>query len=258
MLTKNLKLSLLLLLFPLMFISCGDEEATEEENEVTYEDVISDDPEDEPNLEVNVVCMWKAVSLREEPSSKGKYVTTMNLGETGTTYGETVADSSSSKLKEYVKITLGDGTEGWIQKNLTAVDVASYVVKSRTKLYKRPDILATSKKEFDMMQFIVVTETQDDWMKVKGKRHQDGWFSEGWVKSSHLSSSDIDITVAILAERAISFSDKAKKLEALNEITDNADFSGSIFISSVQDMIDELKYEEEEEGNGDEGDENYD
>ncbi len=250
MLTKNLKLSLLLLLFPLMFISCGDDE----ENEVTYEDVISDDPEDEPNLEVNVVCMWKAVSLREEPSSKGKYVTTMNLGETGTTYGETVTDSSSSKVREYVKITLGDGTEGWIQKNLTAVDVASYVVKSRTKLYKRPDILATSKKEFDIMQFIVVTDTQDDWMKVKGKRHQDGWFSEGWVKSSHLSSSDIDITVAILAERAISFSDKAKKLEALNEITDNADFSGSIFISSVQDMTDELKYEEEE----DEGDEIYD
>ena len=258
MLTKNLKLSLLLLLFPLMFFSCGDEEASEE-NEVTYEDAISEDQiaEEEMNEIMNVVCMWSAVSIRETPSSKGKYVTTMSLGEEGTTFGETITDSSTSKAREYVQVTLGDGTEGWIQKNLTAVNAIAYVVKSRTKLYKRPDILAPSKKEFDMMQFIVVTETKDDWMKVKGKRHQDGWFSEGWVKSSHLSSSDIDITVAILAERAISISDKAKKLDALNEITDNTDFSGSIFISSIQDMTDEIKYEEEE-GNGDESDEIYD
>ncbi len=247
MLTNNLKLSFLILLFPFFFISCGDEEA--EENDVTYEDAMSEDyiAEEEMSEIMNVVCMWSAVSLREKPSSKGKYITSMNLGESGTTYGETAIDSSTSKVREYVKITLGDGTEGWIQKNLTAVDVTPYVVKSKTKLYKRPDILAPGKKDFDMMQFIVVTETQDDWMKVKGKRARDGWFSEGWVKSSHLSSNEIDITAAILTERALALSDKAKKLDALNEITDNADFSGSIFMSTIQDMIDDLMYEEESE-----------
>ena len=136
MLIKNLKLSSLLIIFALIFLSCGNEEA--DENDVTYEDAVSEDQiaEDDVNKQMNVVCMWGAVSLREEPYSKGKYITVMNLGETGTTYGETVTDSSTSKGREYVKITLGDGTEGWIQKNLTAVDVVPYVVKSRTKLSK--------------------------------------------------------------------------------------------------------------------------
>ena len=246
MLIKNLKLKLIFLLLPLIFISCGDEDA--EEADVTYEEAMSEDyiAEEEMSELMNVVCMWPTpVSLREEPSSKGKYITSMSLGESGTTYGESATDSATSKVREYVKITLGDGTEGWIQKNLTAIDVTPYVVKSKTKLYKRPDILTPGKKDFNMMQFIVVSETQGDWMKVKGKRSRDGWFSEGWVKLSHLSSSEIDITVAILTERALAISDKAKKLDALNEITDNADFSGSIFISSIQDMIDELMYEDE-------------
>jgi SH3-like domain-containing protein len=246
---KNLKFFLLLLLMPFFIFSCGDDEENGDED-VTYEDVIEEDgytEEDVANEEVNIICMWKAVSLREEPSSKGKYVTTMYLGESGTTYGETVTDSSSSKVREYVKITLGDGTEGWIQKNLTEIDVIPYAVKSTTKLYQRPDILASSKKEFETMQFVVVTETQDDWMKIKGKKPSDGWFSEGWVKSTHLSSSDIDITVAILAERALAKDGKEKKMEALQEILDNPDLSGSVFIPSLRDIVDEMMYSDDPE-----------
>lgn len=245
---KNLKFFLLILLIPLFFISCGDEETSDDD--VTYEEAMADEDNNEENVvneEVNVICMWKAVSLREEPTSKGKYVTTMYLGESGTTYGETVTDSSSSKVRDYVKIKLGDGTEGWIQKNLTAIDVLPYAVKSTTKLYQRPDILASSKKEFEMMQFVVVTDTQEDWMKVMGKKPTDGWFSEGWVKSSHLSSSDIDVTVAILAERAMSSDSKEKKMEALEEILDNPDLSGSVFIPSIRDMVDEMMYSDEPE-----------
>jgi len=240
---KNPKLFLMLLLFPFFMFSCGDDE--EKSDDATYEDVMTDygdTDEDMVNEETNVICMWAAVSLREKPDAKSKYVTTMYLGEAGTTYGETVTDSSTSKGKEYVKIKLGDGTEGWIQKNLTAIDVVPYAVKSNTKLYQRPDILASSKKEFDMMQFVVVTETQDDWMKVQGKRAEDGWFSDGWVKSSHLTSSDIDITVAILASRALAKETNEKKIEALQEILDNADLSGSIFIPHVRDLVDEMIY----------------
>ena len=62
----------------------------------------------------------------------------------------------------------------------------------------------------------------------------------------------IDITVAILAQRAKAISDDTKRMDALNEIVGNADFSGSLFISLIQDEIDEIMYS----GEGEEGEVN--
>ncbi|MCF6364806.1 MAG: hypothetical protein L3J35_01245 [Bacteroidales bacterium] len=46
------------------------------------------------------------------------YITTIYLGEVATTFGEIVPDSSTSKVRDYIKIKLGDVTEGWIQESL--------------------------------------------------------------------------------------------------------------------------------------------
>lgn len=248
MIFKTLKISLLLPLFVIFFVSCGDDEGDNDakfDSTKVVENGISGD-EDVLNEEVPIVCMWSAVSLKETPTSKGKYITTIYLGEVASTYGEIVTDSSTSKVRDYIKITLRDGTEGWIQENLMASDAIPHVIKSKTKIYKRPDILTAGKKEFDRMQFIVVLESQDDWVKVKGKRNEDGWFTEGWVKTTHITSSDLDINVAVLAQRALANSDADKKITALQEIVDNADLAGSQFIMDIEEMIEELMYKEEE------------
>jgi SH3-like domain-containing protein len=244
---KNLKFYFLAMFISLFIMSCGDDNNTDKkDNDATNTESDSENVSVNTQEETNVVCLWKAVSLKKEPNSKGKYVTTMYLGESGTTNGKTVTDSTGSKVRDYMKIKLGDGTEGWIQANLVAADVVPSAVKSDTKLYNRPDILAPSNKEFNTMQFVVVTETQGEWSKVKGKRPGDGWFSEGWVKSDHLTGSEADITVSILKERALSNSDKSKMIEELEDILDNADLSTSVFISNVRDILDELKLSNEE------------
>jgi hypothetical protein len=178
--------------------------------------------------------------LREAPQLKGKYKNTIYLGEKATYLGETITDSSDAKNKrDFIKIKLTDGTQGWVQANMMAVGAKPYVIKEKTKLYKRPDILSVGKDEFDKMQFVVVTEEQGEWAKIKGKKKTDTWFKEGWIKLDRLAENEIDVTVAILTERALLKETDDKKLEALKEITDNADFSSSIFIADVRSMIEE-------------------
>ena len=247
MITKNLKISVFLLAFTVFFYSCGDSDSEQAENTDDMEETgDSGEPEDYNKVsEAPIVCMWSKVSLKNAPTSKGKWLTTIYLGETATYTGITEKDTTVAKGKDYAKIELIDGTTGWVDIRFMAIDAAPYVVKGISKLYKRPDILTATKKEYDKMQFIVVLEEKGEWMKVKGKRGQDGWFSEGWMKSNHLTNSDIDISVAILASRALAITDKEKKIEALNEIIDNSDFSGSSFIKDISSIVFDLSEEEE-------------
>lgn len=245
MITKSLKISLFLMAFSVFLYSCGDEETDQTEDMDDIEKTgDSGEPEDYER-EAPIVCMWSKVSLKDSPTSKGKWVTTVYLGETATYTGITEKDTTIVKGKDYAKIELIDGTTGWVDVRFFAIDATPYVVKDVSKLYKRPDILTATKKEYDKMQFVVVLEEKGEWMKVKGKRNQDGWFSEGWMKVNHLTNSNIDVNVAILANRAMAIGDKEKKIEALNEIIDNSDFSGSVFIKDISSIVFELSQESE-------------
>ncbi|RLD80651.1 MAG: hypothetical protein DRJ10_07140 [Bacteroidetes bacterium] len=246
MITKSLKISLFLMAFAVFFYSCGDADTEQTEDMDEMEETgDSGEPEDYEIKESPIICMWSKVSLRKSPKAKGDYVTTIYLGETATYLGITEKDTTVAKGKDYVKVELIDGTTGWVDVRFMAIDAAPYAVKGISKLYKRPDILTATKKEYDKMQFIVVLEEKGEWMKVKGKRKQDQWFSDGWMKANHLTNSDIDISVAILTNRAMAITDEEKKIEALNEIIDNSDFSGSTFIKDISSIVFDLSEEQE-------------
>lgn len=246
MFIKSLKISLFLMAFAVFLYSCGGEENQEDEDMDEMEETgDSGEPEEYEVSESPIVCLWSAVSLRDSPSSKGKRLTTVYLGETAMYKGITEKDTTIAKGRDYAKIELIDGTTGWVEERFFAIDAQPYVVKDISKLYKRPDILTATKKEYDKMQFVVVLEEKGEWMKVKGRRSQDGWFSDGWMKANHMTNNTIDISVAILASRAMTIKDKEKKIEALNEIIDNSDFSGSSFIKDISSIVFDLSEEEE-------------
>lgn len=225
----------------LVLSSCDDD--TKKDNKITNQSADStvDNTAQTPDKESKVVCMWKAVSIRKEPKEKGKYITTMYLGETATTHNETVTDTLSKKKRTYLKVTLADNTTGWIQENLVAVDATPYVVIAPTKLYKRPDLIASSDKNFEEMQYVVVTETKGDWVKVKGKKHTAKWFSEGWVKSSKLANDETDVIVAILYEKAQNNTDANKKIKALQEIVNDTDLAKSRWTAKINAEIETIE-----------------
>ena len=244
MFMNNLKTFLLLFVFAIFISACGEDTENTDNNTDTDndEDVeVIDQTEKAP-----IICLWSAVSIRETPDAKGKWKTTIYLGEKGTYLGESVTDTVPKKPVEYVKVKLTDGTTGWIEGRFMAINAEPYAFKESSKLYKRPDILSAGKDEFDKMQYVVVLEEQDDWVKVKGVKKEVGWYREGWVKKDHLTADELDVTVAVLAYRAMGKKENEKKLEALNEILENTDLSSSQFFSDVRALVDKLSMPNEE------------
>jgi len=238
MLMNYFKSILLISSISVLTFSCGSDSTKDGDGDDSTAALteIKNAPADE-----TAICLWSSLILRESPDAKGKYKSTIYLGEKTIFLKETVIDSTDKKnKKEYIKIKLTDGSQGWVQSNFMAVGSKAYALKEKTKLYKRPDILSAGKDEFDRMQFVVAVEDQGDWIKVKGKKTTGKWFTEGWIKSDKLTAAETDVTVAILVERAKSKETKEKKLEALNEISSNSDLSSSVFIGDVQNMIQEI------------------
>ncbi len=243
MFMNNLRTFLLLFVFAVFISACGSEtegdtDADTETEQGTEEEV--------QNQEAPIICLWSAVSIKETPEAKGKVKTYIYLGEKGTYLGETVTDTIPKKDVDFVKMKLTDGTTGWVEKRFMAIDAEPYALKETSKLYKRPDILSAGKDEFETMQYVVVLEEQEEWVKIKGVKKEIGWYREGWIKKDHLTADEIDVTVAVLAYRAMSKKEDAKKLEALNEILENTDLSSSQFFSNVRSLVDELTMPEEE------------
>jgi len=115
-----------------------------------------------------------------------------------------------------------------------------------SKIYDPPDILIARKHSFEKMQFVVITEEKEDWRKVIGKRAEDNWFKSGWVKEKSLTTSDLDVAVAVLENRANLKKDKQPKVDALQEIVDNSDFASSFFIADINQIISDLSAPKEE------------
>jgi len=242
-----LRTFLLLFVFSFFLAACGEDTEKEEDtnNDTDIEEQVDD--VEVSNEEAPVICLWSAISLKKTPEPKGKWVTTINLGEKATYLGEVVTDTTNAKKpKEFLKIQLADGTTGWVEGRFMAVDVEAYALKEASKLYKRPDILTASKNSFEKLQYVVVLDEQEEWVKVKGIEKSIGWYREGWVKKDHLTNDDIDVTVAVLVYRANLKKDGDKKVEALNEILENTDLSSSQFFSDVRAMVDEIEMPDEE------------
>ena len=242
----NIKSILMLFVFSLFILSCGSEPATEEETEESQteeaveEDVVEEDVIEEEVIEKSIICIWQKLTVRAEPSAKGKYITSIYLGESASFSGETVTEGK----KEYLKVKLKDGVEGWVESRFVAIDAVPFAVTEKTKIYKRPDVLTATKKTLEAMQYVVVLTDQDEWLEIKTKINGESWFSEGWVKASKLSKREIDVTVAILAKRALAIKSAEKKKEALNEILDNSDFNESVFIQGLEEYLMDMEKEE--------------
>jgi len=189
------------------------------------------------------ICLWKEVAIRETPSEKGKYATSIYLGENLTALADTASDITKGRKVIYRKVTLTDGSQGWVREDFIAIDGKAAAFLRDAALYKRPDIMTTSGKNFARMDFVAITKTSEDgWSEVIGKRVGDSWFSSGWVKSEHLTQRPVDVAFSVFYAKAMELSDEAKRVEEISKLIDNNDLSTSIFRTALtpQDASDEL------------------
>ena len=188
------------------------------------------------NTQTDAVCIWDKVGLRDAPGTEGKWITSISIGESLSYLNmDSVIDD-----RTYVKVALNDGNQGWARQDFIVSDAQPGVIVKDADLYSRPDLLTKTDKKFSKMDIISGTESQDDWIKVKGKRAEGKWIDEGWIKGSNLSYDAVDIATAKFAKQALAKENSEDQIAALKEIIDNADLSNSKFIAGLVVKLTEL------------------
>ena len=194
--------------------------------------------------EVEAVCVWDKVSVRTSPSSKGKWKTSISIGEKLFFLGMEETDSLD-KERKYVRVRLADGTEGWSSSDFIIPSATVGAFLEEASIYKRPDLLTKTDRKFDQMDIVAVKSKNDDWLEVVGKRKEGKWIDAGWVKNGNLTKKPVDIAVAKFARLALSEETEADQVERLKEIIDNGDFSSSSFIYSLREKYNSFVLKEE-------------
>jgi uncharacterized protein YgiM (DUF1202 family) len=179
------------------------------------------------------VCVWDNLSVRAEPNSKSKYITSISIGESVTLLGESAVDSTDNN-RQYTKVTLADGKEGWAQGLLLIEGGMAAVLTQDASIYKRADLLTKSDKSFSEMDIVAIKSLQDDWAEIVGKRNEGTWIETGWVKKDALSPKPVDIATAKFGRLGLNEKDPEKRKQAISDIINNPDFSGSSFIPKLE------------------------
>ncbi len=234
---KNFVLSLLTV--TILVTGCKDKKSSKGKNTETANVETQKEPKTVSKKE-EAVCVYEGLSIRDTPSKKGKWLTRVSLGEKMTYLGEDVIDSLSKK--SYSKIKLTDGKEGWIQTRFIVVNGTVGVLIEESPMYRRPDLLTKTDKKYSPMDIIAIEKTQDEWLQVKGKRSEGEYVETGWIKSSNISNSDVDIATAKFALVAMNNKNSmSERIDELQKVIDNPDFSSSKFIPLIEEKIKNLK-----------------
>lgn len=217
-----------LLIFWLVFLACEKKEA---ETAVV----------EEPNVvnevkEIESVCIWDKGALRQEPTRSGKWISQMALGEKVVWTGEVSVDSTE-KNRKYLKLRLSDDTEGWASEYVVETDSKPAVLIKKASIYNRPDLVTESDKKFEEMDIVALVSSEGDWLKVVGEEKKKG----GWIQSNSVSTSDVNVAVALLTTKAMKEKKDEDKIEKLEAILNNSTFNSSVFIQKLDQKLNELK-----------------
>jgi len=192
--------------------------------------------------EIPSVCIWDKGSVRAEPSGKAKWLSAMALGEKVTWLGETMIDSTDHNRK-YLKVRLSDSTEGWVSEYVIAINAQPAVITEETSIYRRPDLITITDKEFEPMELVAVLDKKNEWIDVMGKQRE----KRGWIQAKAISSTDADIAVALLTNKAYEEKNINETKDKIKSILENDQFSNSIFIDEVRKKYRNLLQEKSRE-----------
>ncbi len=231
-----LKKYCLTILLTTLLVGCKDKGASSSStNDVEINNDLEVKTSNISENDKSLVCLWSKVGLRDIAGRKGaKYITTIYFGETVKFLGE---KEKGNDDKEYLKVELSDGQQGWVYEHLFAEKGKIAVLKNSLPIYKRPEVMEFIGNKFKRGDIVVVLDqSKGEWKKVSGfKKKDDGWIQ----KTNNLVYDDLDIKLAILYNRALNEESKSKKQKMLKLIIDNPAFQESSFIDIVNESIDD-------------------
>ncbi|WP_418500754.1 hypothetical protein [Flagellimonas sp.] len=155
------------IIYFLLVLGYGCNSTPNKNTELNSEATWSDDSKtsEETGAEPYATCLWPKVGLRDNPGRKdAKYITTIYFGEKVEFLDEKqIADDD----KEYIKVKLSDGNEGWVYEHLFAIGGKLGIVNGQRELYKRPDIMTYVGEKLGPMDMVVIFDgEQEGWNEV--------------------------------------------------------------------------------------------
>jgi hypothetical protein len=183
-----------------------------------------------------IVCIWDGVPVREEAKKNGKFISSISLGEVVEDLNKSITDESD-KNREYLKVRLSDGKEGWAPTYGLIKQASTSVIKTDASLYKRPDLLTITNVKFSPMEFIAVSNEKEDWIFVTGEQKK----KTGWIKKDAVSSNKEDVAMAIFINKKMAEKDGKNEIEKYKTIVADAPFPNSIFIENLNKKITETE-----------------
>lgn len=225
----------------LLFAACGgnsdkkDNHSDNTENTnnstTTNEDELNVEDDEETVAKRTIVCIWEGVPFRKEPHTNGKWISSISLGETLTYLGEAKTDEKTKK--EFYKVELSDGTQGWARSYGLLIDAKIAVITKEGTVYKRPDLLTVTNDKFKPFNLIAVTDTKEEWLEVVGNQKK----IKGWISDEMVSFEKEDIAVAVLITKKLK---KDATASELRTFIDNIPYEGSVFVEMLEKQYTEL------------------
>jgi hypothetical protein len=212
--------------------------------------VVNVAPVEKPFEGYQSVCLFDSSPVMLEPTQRANPVSVLTLGEKVLWFNEAKIDSFDG-YKKYLKIRLSDGKEGWTPENNIAIDSKPAVTICKIIIYMRPDPVTITNKEFLAMEFVAVSNPEGEWCEAKGREGK----KTGWIKAIYTSAKSEDITVALLASKALAEKKRDKKKEQLTAIINNPAFSRSIFIDTLKKCLANIPPWDDDDVSWDESDE---
>ncbi len=189
-------------------------------------------------VEIQAVCVFEGISMRSEPSQKGKWLSSIALGEKMIALGETAHDAAGNV--DYLKVRLSDGTEGWASANFIIPKSRPATITGSSFFYKRPDLSTVTDKAFEPLDFIAVTNEQGDWLEVIGKRRKNNYVEKGWLNKSGISFDDKDVAVASMTAKAMANAEMGKRKAELEKILKNSAIATSPMLAEVNKLLSDM------------------
>lgn len=179
-----------------------------------------------------IVCIWDGLIIRETPLKNGKLLSTMSLGETVLDLDSSSTDPTDKK-REYYKVRLSDGKEGWTPSYGAIKNAFPAVFKTSASLYKRPDLLTITETRFSPMEFIAITGSMEDWVEVTSEQKK----KCGWVKKDAITISREDIATAILINKKLLSDSGLLTIDKIKALITDAPYPGSIFVGLLHQKL---------------------
>ena len=217
-----MKLTNYALMLAVIFSACKGKETSTAENTTTKVE------------KVPAICISNGVPVREEPSKDGKWLTSLNLGESMVYLGEEYKDSTGNN-KDFYKVELSDGSQVWARTYGILLNAKGATILSETPIYKRPDLVNKTDKNFNPLEFVAIIGEKDDWVEVVGSNKR----KSGWIKVQYTSTNPEDVAVATLAFKSLLDKDGVIIDDKLAAFVDDLPYENTRFNGYLNNLLDE-------------------